>query len=410
MITWYRWLLAVVLVGVFYTNLPDYVFFNRGILVPYLWVLGFAVLALPMVIHQLLTGDIVKSPLAAWCFLYIFVTIVWFMPAQSDIAWQEVRWRALTVLELAMFLVLVTSSQMNRQIRVLLVVGVLVGVAINVYELFVPLSFSPILGRSAGFYMNPTTSSFALVGGMICAVTVLPSSYRAVFILLVGVGVFTTFSRGGLLAWAVAAVGFVMSNQVRSREMLRGLFVGLLLLGAMLFPRWEALLTEIDRAGVITTDIEDRLLWLTDPSGVQDQSSWARAYVAKRLWERWAESPVLGSGTGSAFAAFEIPPHNQYLLFMVDHGLIGALMFPLLIVSVIWRPGGELNRLGILFGCTQAFAGLVSHTLLNEPQTLLLFALVATVPPEEGRRRWQHLVRDRRYSSHVVDAPSRAAI
>ena len=157
MITWYRWLLAVVLVGVFYTNLPDYVFFNRGILVPYLWVLGFAVLALPMVIHQLLTGDIVKSPLAAWCFLYIFVTIVWFMPAQSDIAWQEVRWRALTVLELAMFLVLVTSSQMNRQIRVLLVVGVLVGVAINVYELFVPLSFSPILGRSAGFYMNPTT-------------------------------------------------------------------------------------------------------------------------------------------------------------------------------------------------------------------------------------------------------------
>lgn len=380
----FRQALAIVSVGIFYTNIPDYLHVRHGVFVPYQWLFGFGLISLPVIVRQIRISNILRSPVVIWCFWYVLITILWFIPSsQSEVAWQEVRWRILTVLELVMFLTLLDHTDTNKQVRTMLVAAVLLGVALNIYEIFVPLAFSPIIGRSAGFYMNPTTSSFALVGGMIFAVTVLPAWFRGMFILLVGVGVVATFSRGGIIAWCVASCGFLLVGKLRMQDILVSAFFGSFLVAVLLFPRWEELLITLDKAGVVNTNVEERLRWLTDPSGVQDQSSWARAYVAKRLWEKWAENPFLGSGTGSAFGAFEIPPHNQYLVFMVDHGLIGGFVFPVLILAVMYRARGKLNIVTILFGCTQAFAGLVSHTLLNEPQTLLLFALAATVPIAE---------------------------
>lgn len=381
--------LAVIVVMVFYTSWPNYAHARLGILVPYQWLFGFGVLALPLIVRQILTSSVLRSPVVVWCFLYIVVTIVWFIPSsQFEVGWQEVRWRVLTVLELVVFLTILSHADTNKWVRIMLVPAVLLGVTLNIYELFFPLSFSPIIGRSAGFYMNPTTSGLALVGGMIFAVTVLPARFRGAFILLVGIGVAVTFSRGGIIAWCVAAVGFLLAKKIRVQDILLSAFFGCVLVGALLFPRWGEFLVNLDNAGVTNTNVEGRVRWLTDPFGAQDLSSEARAYVAQRLWEKWAEYPFLGSGTGAAFSAFEIPPHNQYLVFMVDHGLIGSLVFPLLILSAIYRDRGKLNSYSILFGCTQAIAGLVSHTVVNEPQTLLLFALAATVPLTESEQRW----------------------
>ena len=381
--------LAVIAVAVFYTNLPNYAHVRLGILVPYQWLLGFWVLALPLIVRQILTSNVLRSPVVAWCFWYTLVAILWFIPSsQSEVAWQEVRWRVLTVLELVAFLTILSHADTNKWVRILLVPAVLLGVALNMYDLFFPLSFSPIIGRSAGFYMNPNESAFALVGGMVFAVTVLPAWFRGTFILLVGIGVSATFSRGGIISWCMVAVGFLLARKIRAQDLLLGVCFGSLLVGALFFLRGEELLRTLDNAGVMNTKVEERLLWLIDPSGAEDQSSWAHVYVMKRLWEKWAEHPFLGSGTGSAFSAFEIPPHNQYLVFMVDHGFIGSFVFPLLILSVIYRDRGKLNSYSMLFGCTQAIAGLVSHTVLNEPQSLLLFALAATIPITESDQRW----------------------
>jgi hypothetical protein len=389
MFTIYPKLLAVISVGIFYSGIPNYVYIRHGLLVPLQWLIGFGVLALPLIVRQIFTSNVFKSPVVAWCFLYTWITIIWFIPSsQSEVAWQEVRWRVLTVLELVMFLTLLAHPDTNKQVRITLVAVVLLGVALNIYELFFPLSFSSIIGRSAGFYMNPTTSALALVGGMIFAVTVLPAWFRGTFILLVGLGVAVTFSRGGIMAWCVATVGFLLARKIQVKEILLGVCFTSLLAGALILPRWGELLRILDNAGVTNSKVEERLLWLTDPSDAQDASSEARAYVTERLWGKWAEDPFLGSGTGSAFGAFEIPPHNQYLVFMVDHGFIGSLVFPLLILSVIYRNRGKFDMFSMLFGCTQALAGLVSHTLVNEPQTLLLFALAATVPITESDQRW----------------------
>lgn len=298
-------------------------------------------------------------------------------------AWQEVRSRALTAIELMVFFILFADQQMNRIVRHALVAGVLVGVGLNVYEVFVPLSFSEIIGRSAGLYINPTTSSLALVGGMIITVTILPRWFRGIFVLIVGVGVLSTFSRGGIILWIVATAGFVISRQIPSRDVVQAMILGSVIFAVLVIQQGAELLDVLTRTGVLNANVEERLEWLTDPSGVQDRSGWARTYVAKRLWEKYAETPFFGEGTGAAYSAFEIPPHNQYLLLMVDHGLVGMLLFPLLILSVVYEARGGAITLVLVFGGMQALAGLMSNTLLTEPQTLLLFAVAATMPSRE---------------------------
>ena len=57
------------------------------------------------------------------------------------------------------------ESSAIKLARKTLVVAVLFAVALNVYELFVPMAFSNVMGRSAGLYINPNIAGEALVLG-----------------------------------------------------------------------------------------------------------------------------------------------------------------------------------------------------------------------------------------------------
>ena len=391
---WYRNILVVASVAIFYTSVPNYVHSTYGIVAPLHWVIGFGILSLPLLIKQIMArSDLLKSPVVVWCFGYAWLTITWFVVSspQSDWSWQEVRWRALAIIDIVMFLILFANPQTNKVVRQALVVGVLVGVAFSIYELFVPRSFSNVVGRSAGLYGNPNAAGEALVLGMILSVTVLPSKFRAPFLLITGVGVFLTLSRGAILVWLIAFAGLMLIGKVRVKELLLTVSVSLLLVVAILLPRWDQFITTLERDGILNKNVMERIAWLSDPSGVSDDSGWEREYVAKQAWEKVAERPFLGSGTGSSHIAY-IPSHNQYLSFMQDHGLIGVAILPLLIVAVTWRAHGESKRIAMIFGFTVLLEGLFSHRVLNEEYMLLLFGVMAamTLISRESPARGMH--------------------
>ena len=391
---WYRNILVVASVAIFYTSVPNYVHSTYGIVAPLHWVIGFGILSLPVLIKQIMArSDLLKSPVVVWCFGYAWLTITWFVVSspQSDWSWQEVRWRALAIIDIVMFLILFANPQTNKVVRQALVVGVLVGVAFSIYELFVPRSFSNVVGRSAGLYGNPNAAGEALVLGMILSVTVLPSKFRAPFLLITGVGVFLTLSRGAILVWLIAFAGLMLIGKVRVKELLLTVSVSLLLVVAILLPRWDQFITTLERDGILNKNVMERIAWLSDPSGVSDDSGWEREYVAKQAWEKVAERPFLGSGTGSSHIAY-IPSHNQYLSFMQDHGLIGVAILPLLIVAVTWRAHGESKRIAMIFGFTVLLEGLFSHRVLNEEYMLLLFGVMAamTLISRESPARGMH--------------------
>ena len=375
----FRNVLAVIAVAVFYGNIHRYL--NQyGVGVPWHWVLAFVILSLPVLFSQVMTSDILREPIVAWCFGYAWVTMVWFIfGSQSEMAWQEVRWRVLAIFEILSFLAIFMNARANLFARLTIVVAVHVGTAINVYELFNPMSFSEVVGRSAGLYINANISAEALVLGMILGITALPPWYRGVFILLAGTGVFVTYSRAGLIGWLIAVGGLILGGFIGVTHSVRTGLIALFLIGVVLLPKADQLLATLERAGSLNTGTQERLAWLIDPFGVSDASSWARKYVAQQAWERVGERPFLGGGTGAVHYGLNIPPHNQFLSHMVDHGVLGAMLTPLLMVALIWRAEGESRRVGLIFSCAVLWFCFFSHMMLNSGHTLLLFALVAAL-------------------------------
>jgi O-antigen ligase len=388
-LSYYHKALIVAAVGIFFTNASQYLYYQHGIPnlgSPKNWVLAFCLLSLPVLVRQLTEGNVLKSPVLMWCLGYVGLSALWFFQSsQSDMTWQDVRWRFLATISVLMFLMVLWGPGAVRFARRALVGAVLLGVAVNIYELFAPMTFSTVMGRSAGLYENPNLAGEALVVGMILSVTALQRRYQVPFILLTGVGVFLTLSRAGIGAWLIAVAGIAMVERFRPKDFLLSGFVGFLLIVLFLIPRWDQLLTTWDRSGAMSGDVVERLTWFTDPFGVPDGSSWERTYVARRAWDQIADHPFWGSGTGSSLEAY-IAPHNQYLSLMLDHGLIGALILPLLILAVTWGARGDIGRVALVFGFAVLVLSLFSDAILYREASLLLFSLMAAMAGASGDR------------------------
>jgi O-antigen ligase len=380
-LSYYHSALIIAGAGIFFAGVPHYVYSlgYESLEEPKYWVGFLGVLFLPLLLKQRNVWDALKSPLILWLLGYVLLSALWFLvSSQSARPWQELKNRVLAVIEILLFLLLFWHPNAVKLARRTLVAVVLLGVAFNVYELFVPMSFSQVLGRSAGLYRNPNFAGEALVLGMLLSVTVLKSQYRTPYVLLVGIGVFLTISRGGIMAWVFSVAGLLFMRGISSKDFVRSGVIAFVLVILFILPRWDALLTTWEQTGVLNGNVMHRLTWLTDPSGVQDASSWERKYVANQAWEKIADHPILGSGTGESYQAYTAP-HNQYLALMIDHGLFGILIMPLLVLAVTYGARGQSGHIAILFGFTIMFLGLFSHTMLYTNHSFVLLALMAAI-------------------------------
>lgn len=95
-------------------------------------------------------------------------------------------------------------------------------------------------------------------------------------------------------------------------------------------------------------------------SGVSDQSSWTRKYLAQLAWEQFENNPIIGNGTGSSREMVK-GAHNQYFAFMQDHGFLGAIILPLLVLAATWGVGGEIRGLAIPFACAVLLLSFFPH-------------------------------------------------
>lgn len=374
----FRNILAVIAVALFYSNLHEYLHRAYEVVVPWQWVLAFLIVSLPLLVRQLMTSEILRLPIVVWCFGYLWVTIVWFLlGSQSDMAWQEVRWRILAIFEILGFLAVFMDGRAHLYARLALVVAVHIAVMINVFELFAPNTFSNVSGRSAGLYVNANMSAEALVLGMILGITAVPSWYRGAFIFLTGVGVFVTYSRAGLIGWLIAIGGLMLGRFIVARHLVRIGLATVFLLSLVLLPKADQILTALERAGTLNADTQERLAWFMDPLGVDDKSGWSRRSVAREAWERVTEHPFFGGGTGSVHKGLDIPPHNQFLSHMIDHGMFGAVLMPLLLLALIWGNEGASRRVALIFCGATLWFSFFTHTFLNNAHSLLLIAMVA---------------------------------
>jgi hypothetical protein len=330
------------------------------------------------VLLALWTGpSIVDWKLLIWCGAYLVVSMVGLMIATSpDEAFPILQRRLLSVAFLiAVRTVAGTSAGYSSAVRAIAATEVL-GVALNVYEWFVPLSFSFSYGRAAGLYVNPNISAGALVAGMVLGVNAVPSRWREAYVMLAGLGVLLTFSRGGMVGWT-AAVAILAAIRTLRRVRLMSIFglcaVGLW--GASVQLPWLG--NALDELLSNRPELAQRI----GVQGSQDLNTESRLLLAGSALQRFAGNPIAGSGLGATTEDWHLSDgtHNVYVTHLAEHGLLGSFLFPGLLWLIYTRARESTSRTTVALVVFLGIWGMFSHNLLDEFQLLVAIG-VALAP------------------------------
>lgn len=387
--------LIIVAAGVlfFYSNLSSYLGILGKITIsdPVYWFKLFAVLVIVAFIPPLFAkGKMPRiffaNPIFFWFVFYLVIVTLWFIPATSfSVVDRIFQLRIISLTVMAVFLFAFSRGQYVQILaRRMILISILLAVAFNIWEVFHPSSFTPITflsatpGRSAGLYINPNGAGAALVLGMILTITLIPQRFRLLFIFYILTGVLLTFSRSMSLGWLLAVVALWQQKVIK--------FSNFAILTLVFFLAIYSFLPDIlyyvkIHYGIFAEEgIYQRMSWFAHPMFDVDTSEIERKYVANLSWQMFLDKPILGNGIGSTDLWTEqVSTHNMYLYFMADYGIIGAFIYPLLVLSAVWRARSDVRGVAMTFGAFVLFWGFFSHNIVDAYFSLIAFALMAAM-------------------------------
>jgi O-Antigen ligase len=375
----YQYFLSIVATFFFFSEIPAYCL-DANIL-PFnvlAWIITFGLLSLPFV-NKLAN---MPKPLVVAMGLYLSISLISFATVNGDDAsTEELRKRLLAVLFVCMMYI-IYEQRSFRQVKYALLAVILMSIFNNFYELLNPDAFATITsGRPAGFYLNPTKTGCALMLGMILTVNILKKPYRWLYVLLVGVGLLLTFTRGAIVGWVIC-VAILIGNRILSNKRRTVIFSMLILVSFLAIVNPLNSLGNYFSGGTNSaySNVISRLDQFQNPS-IEDDSAKERSLVAKYAWKLFGDRPFWGYGLSSTnkWTVAQVSTHNMYLYFMMDHGVIGLIMFPGAIFALIYRNRGEDKTIIICFAIFLAVWGLFSHNVLEEWYILTTFSLLAAM-------------------------------
>ena len=302
----------------------------------------------------------------------------------SEIALQEAQTRTLSAMLLVGFSVLMADAATRTITRRAIAVSTMLTVAINVWEITHPMTFSMALGRSASFYVNPNIAGAALVSGLLLALPIVPTRLREVFALLVGAGVFLTLSRGALLCFGIVLVVLLASRQLRVKRLSLLTGGGLLLVasvvGAMMASGELSYLS-----GGADRFVRQRLGIGSREEFSADVSASSRSNLAMHALDLFGERPLTGFGTGATVEWNEPEStHNIYVRHLAEYGILGALLMPAVLLLAWLRHrqlGSRSDRAAAqAFVVFVALWGLFSHNVADDTFVLIGLALITALP------------------------------
>lgn len=383
----YRKFLVVFAVAIFYTSVCDFT-------EPYgfnalKWIMVMGALTAPLLLHAVFENAYRLQPLIVWGLGYLMISIIWYFPAvQDDLAYRQLRLRFLSVIFLFLMLFIMNRPAEQRLARLCIAAGVLFGTALNVYEQFHPMTFSTVPGRSSGLYSNINQSGAALMLGMIVSQPALPKKLRLPFSLIAAVGIVTTFSRAAILGWIVVMGFWAIRGGLNVGQISRVLVTLALLFAFFTSSYWQGIQTKLEERGALNANVIERLHFFSQ-GDTADASAQEREAVAADAMSLFKQKPLLGWGTGAGTGRnlenYQVGPHNVYLAMMIDHGFLGALLLPLLLLATIWGCRKTLFDVAAPFVLFAALWGFFSHNVFEERYILLTVALVGAMIVSERR-------------------------
>lgn len=350
---------------------------------PKYWIVGAFLITVLLFLPDLKLAHLLRKPLFWWAAGYLLVSTLWIGPAANVMAAMEGLMMVLTTCLFAGMALLAYPhlDSSGRLWRGTLWLVLVLAVASILHEYRDPSAYlfakagQNIAGRAAGFYLNPTIAAQALV--MILACLLWHSSRMAslLAVVLVLIGLFPTFSRGGFVAWAVLVGLATWRGQLpRWFLIVFGLGAALFLLaGDWLFDATSVWVAPENR------DSLNRLAWLLGQGSLDDYSAGEREYIALFAWQQFLQAPLLGHGLGFTLVwSADVGTHNMILRGVVEYGLLGAMIFPLLLVASVRSASPSTNRVWLwLVAWIALLLSMFSHNMTEQAGFLLpWFALV----------------------------------
>jgi hypothetical protein len=383
----------------FYTGMPAFLFtLKYSSHQPFFWKSIFAVTVLVGLAAKYgggakITNLNVLKPVFYWICFFLGISLLWliFMDQSTDVARTTFLIRLSDSLFLFLyFFVLYDDKDLQTQVRWVLFIAVLIAIFNNIYDIIRPFTFVPFdneysnPGRAAGIYMNANEAGVALVLGMIFTAGLFARKFRAPYVFLVFIGVLTTFSRGAILGWFLVSAILSFQNILNWRQMAAGICLSIIALPLMLsaLVQYDKKFNQFDGeyGGVNIENVEDRIEWFFNPVGMRDFSVIERENVAELSWQMFTERPLLGNGLGSTVRWNErSSTHNMYLSYLADHGITGALIFPLLMLALVWKARGLARQVALPYVAFVLFWSLFSHNVIEESYFLISFGLMASM-------------------------------
>lgn len=380
--------LAPLWVIVVFSNLPVYIFtFVMPGLVPLYWLGALFALTFVALSYTPASEHNYSPVFLAVLIFYACICLAWYVgQGGGDAIVLRQRLLGLAVCG-ASYLVFALNAAALQAARRALVVMVVMAVLVNAWDITHPFMLIPadsefsIIGRAAGFFINPNQAGAALVAGFALSVSVLPPRWRAAYLALVAIGVGLTFSRAAILG--LVLVSFALAFRGRSLS-LRQVVAAVIVVAVI---TWVVLLlvsAELQDQFKIDPEIAmERLLWVLDPTGQPDYSEWERLALLERGWEQFLASPVIGNGVGSTeFWEARSSTHNMYVTLASDFGVIGLFILPGIVLAAVGSWVGRLTD-AVVTALFLLFWGFFSHNILSEYYLLLTISLVAALSQRE---------------------------
>lgn len=376
----YQRFISVVATFLFFSDLPDYLWAAPLLpILPLLWIYVFLFLSLPF-IHKVKN---IPKPLLLWMGFYLLIATLSLMTVSSDeVSFFDFRAKVLSVLFIALMCVIYQQKSLDH-VKYTILAVILMTIGNNIIELLNPKIFTDLnVGRPAGFYIDPNKTGCALMLGMLFTINTIKKSYRGLFVIIVGIGIMATFSRGAILGWVVC-VAILIAGRVLSDRRRQIVLPTIALIFILITVNPLQTLTDYFK-GTNTAgsnyDIVKRLEEFQNPSS-KEESAAARQAVATGAWLMFGSHPFWGNGLASTrkWMVADVSTHNMYLYYMADHGILGVIFLPGAIFGVVYRNRGEERAIIICFAVFMTLWGFFSHEVLAERYVLSSFALMAAM-------------------------------
>jgi hypothetical protein len=371
---WLRLMWAPLLIGLEFTNLLKAVTESGKTQLangrsPYLLEFAtYGVCAIIVLLDRSNVARLVQKPIFKWTFA-VLALFTWGMLVRTFYApagiqsYEFLRTFGLQMHAIGFMLACIIIFDHPRVLALVksgVALATLLGVALNLYEVFHPGTFSQAPGRSAGLYLDANCSGMALVLGSVVALTAIPSRWRELFLLLTGAGVIATFSREAMLAFAVVVAGAAIGRAVPLHR-----FVVVGGVACVLFSALE-----------LGNSLRETQSWsaanLERLSFTLDASAEDRLRLGLKMLEEFEAAPLFGHGFGTDEYWVDIESHDFFLNMLANYGILGIFVVPALVLSVR-RKSWDSNVFGLVF----LLWSFVLHMVLLLPFSLIVIAIEA---------------------------------